>query len=572
MAIEFPHSSIYHYLNAVAQQRPGATALRLVTDLNDGFQDMSWSYQELLDNMRRVARLLKANSQAQRPVCSFLLPNIPQAHAIMWGAESVGVANPLNPLLNEDALLQLMEAAQTDVLIALGPNPVSDIWQKAESVAKRLSKPVKLIPVLFPAESHELFEQQLAHYDAAELSEEELPCIDDIASYFHTGGTTGTPKLAQNSQRNQLACVALHHESMDLQPGDVVMSGLPLFHVAGSMINGLSCLCAGIEIVLPTIAGFRDPNVVQAHWRMVEKYQVSVSGGIPTSVASMVNVPVDADISSLKYLISGGSPVPAALCHDVKNKLELELYQIYGMTECAGAIAMPNVDKPTVPGSAGYVNELIDLKINGAQKAGDSGELLVRGEVVFSGYLGRDEDPLDQGWLHTGDLGHIDEDGYLFITGRAKDLIIRSGHNIDPALIENCLEQHPAVSLAAAVGRPDAYAGELPVAYVQLYDGHEVSEKELMEFAMEHIAERPACPKFIEVLEALPVTAVGKVHKPSLRAAAIERTVAELLPELPAAKVLILDSGEVKLTFVESLSDEQQASASKLAGELNIKL
>lgn len=572
MAIEFPHSSIYHYLNAVAQQRPEATALRLVTDLNDGFQDMSWSYQELLDNMRRVARLLKANSQAQRPVCSFLLPNIPQAHAIMWGAESVGVANPLNPLLNEDALLQLMEAAQTDVLIALGPNPVSDIWQKAESVAKRLSKPVKLIPVLFPAESYELFEQQLAHYDATELSEEELPCIDDIASYFHTGGTTGTPKLAQNSQRNQLACVALHHESMDLQPGDVVMSGLPLFHVAGSMINGLSCLCAGIEIVLPTIAGFRDPNVVQAHWRMVEKYQISVSGGIPTSVASMVNVPVDADISSLKYLISGGSPVPAALCHDVKNKLELELYQIYGMTECAGAIAMPKVDKPTVPGSAGYVSELIDLKINGAQKAGDSGELLVRGEVVFSGYLGRNEDPLDQGWLHTGDLGHIDKDGYLFITGRAKDLIIRSGHNIDPALIENCLEQHPAVSLAAAVGRPDAYAGELPVAYVQLYDGHEVSEKELMEFAMEHIAERPACPKFIEILEALPVTAVGKVHKPSLRAAAIERTVAELMPEFPAAKALILDSGEVKLTFVESLSDEQQASASKLADELNIKL
>ncbi|GAA6153870.1 AMP-binding protein [Pseudoteredinibacter isoporae] len=575
MSNHYAHSSIYHYLNAVAEQQPEATALRLVTDLKNDFQDLSWSYQELLDNIRRVVRLLRDRSQAERPVCSFLLPNIPQAHAIMWGAETAGVANPLNPLLNEDALVQLMEAADADVLMALGPNPVSDIWQKAEAVAKRLSKPVTLIPVFFPAESYELFEQLLGQYSADALEEDSLPGLDDMASYFHTGGTTGTPKLAQNSQRNQLACVALHHESMNLEAGDVVMSGLPLFHVAGSMINGLSCLCAGIEIILPTIAGFRDPNVVLAHWQMVEKYQVTVSGGIPTSVASMVNVPVDADVSSLKYLISGGSPVPAALCHDVKSILGLELYQIYGMTECAGAIAMPNIHKSTVPGSAGYVSDLIDLRINGAEKAGDSGELLVRGDVVFAGYLGRDENPLNDGWLHTGDLGHIDGEGYLFITGRAKDLIIRSGHNIDPALIENCLEQHPAVSLAAAVGRPDAYAGELPVAYVQLYDGHSVTEQELMTYAVENIAERPACPKFIEILEALPVTAVGKVHKPSLRAAATERTVKELLGDsiekLPAFDVNILDSGEMALQFQQSLSSELEVIVAKLARELNLK-
>lgn len=572
MASSYPHSSIYHYLDAIAKAQPEATALRLVTNLQDGFQDMSWSYRELLDNIRRVTRLLKASSEAQRPVCSFLLPNIPQAHAIMWGAETVGVANPLNPLLNEDALVQLMEAASTDVLLALGPNPASDIWQKAQAVAKRLSKPVTLIPVFFAAEGHTLFEQMLPDYSAQAIEEPGLPSLDDVASYFHTGGTTGTPKLAQNTHLNQLACVALHHESMSLAAGDVVISGLPLFHVAGSMINGLSCLCAGAEIVLPTIAGFRDPEVVRAHWRMVEAYQATVSGGIPTSVASMVNVPVDADLSSLKYLISGGSPVPAALCHDVKSILGMELYQIYGMTECAGAIAMPNVNKPTVPGSAGYVSNLIDVKILGAQQPGDSGELLVRGDVVFDGYLGHSENPLRDGWLHTGDLGHVDKEGYLFITGRAKDLIIRSGHNIDPALIENCLEQHPAVSLAAAVGRPDAYAGELPVVYVQLYDGHQVTEKELMVYAQENIAERPACPKFIEILEALPVTAVGKVHKPSLRAAATERTVRELMPDLPAFKVVILNSGEFQLCLEREVLGDNLLKLEKLVQDLNLKL
>ncbi len=159
MVNSYPHSSIYHYLDAIAEAQPETNALRLVTDLNDGFQDMAWSYRELLDNIRRVTRRLSSKSAAERPVCSFLLPNIPQAHAIMWGAETVGVANPLNPLLNEDALVQLMEAAGTDVLLALGPNPASDIWQKAQAVSKRLSKPVTLIPVLFAAEGYTLFEQ-----------------------------------------------------------------------------------------------------------------------------------------------------------------------------------------------------------------------------------------------------------------------------------------------------------------------------------------------------------------------------------------------------------------------------
>lgn len=573
MSSAIKHSSIYHFISAVAEQKPEKIALRLVRQVEPSLSSQTLDYQQLFGNICQTARLIKATADTDRPVCSFLLPNIPQTHGIMWGAESVGIANPLNPLLNEDALLHLMELAQTDVIFALGPLPGTDIWQKAQAVAQRLDKSVRLISVMMEVDGYDQYEKIIKDFDRSELPTTWLPGLDDIASYFHTGGTTGTPKLAKNTHRNQLACVAEHHGSLNLGDGDVVINGLPLFHVAGSMINGLACLCAGVEIVLPTVAGFRDPAVVANHWRMVEEYKVTVSGGIPTSVASMLGVDVDdADISSLKYLISGGSPVSASLCQDVKRVIGLELYQIFGMTECAGGTAMPNVDRPTVPGSAGFVRNSVPITIQGAKNPGDSGELLIQGDVVFPGYLGKNETPLIDGFLHSGDLGHIDAQGYLFITGRAKDLIIRSGHNIDPALIENTLEQHDAVSMAAAVGKPDAYAGELPVVYVQCYDGAQVTEVALMEYAANNIAERPAAPKFVKILPELPTTAVGKIHKPTLRADAAVVALQEAYGNNLNVQARQLDSGQIEAFGVENVADIDVKKLEQAAASLSMLL
>jgi len=158
-------------------------------------------------------------------------------------------------------------------------------------------------------------------------------------------------------------------------------------------------------------------------------------------------------------------------------------------------------------------------------------------------------------------LGHLDEQGNLFITGRAKDLIIRSGHNIDPSLIEGCLEQHPAVSMAAAVGMPDEYAGELPVAFVQLRAGSEVSGEDLQEYAMAHIAERPACPKRIIILDALPVTAVGKVFKPKLREDVTDALLVELLKQRCAhigIKARHTDTGQLVVQLWDVPASEEE--------------
>lgn len=290
-------------------------------------------------------------------------------------------------------------------------------------------------------------------------------------------------------------------------------------------MNSLGGLASGLQMLLPTLAGFRDPEVIRQHWRLVEQYGITISGGIPTSVAAMLEVPLAGhDIGSLRFLLAGGAPVPAALCEQVRAVTGLSLYQVYGMTECAGGIALPNLQRPSIPGSAGHISGEVEVRIDGDNSVG---EICVRGPMVFPGYLGQSAAPLEDGWLRTGDLGHLEEQGNLFITGRAKDLIIRSGHNIDPALIESCFESHPAVLLAAAVGMPDEYAGELPVAFVQLRQGSGVGVDELKQYAFAHIAERPACPKRIFLVEALPVTAVGKIFKQRLRELAAASAFAE---------------------------------------------
>ncbi|AOE83872.1 AMP-binding protein [Pseudomonas sp. TCU-HL1] len=533
-------STVYELLQASSARYPERTALTFIHSLGTEIGEQNFSYAAFFAQLNRSARLLLDLAGTRKPVITLLLPNIPQSQCLLWAAASIGIANPINPLLNEEALASLMEKAGTDLVVALGPAEGSDLWQRALGAALRLPNLPKCVSVLTQAgEFH--YDSLLENYDDDALELALLPRPEDIAAYFHTGGTTGLPKLARQTHANQVAAAYAYRARMAAGPEDVALNGLPIFHVAGALVNSLGGLANGLRMLLPTLGGFRNPEVVRQHWRLVEHYRITLSGGIPTSVAAMLEVPIGGhDIGSLRYMLSGGAPVPAALCEKVKALTGLELYQAYGMTECTGVIALPNLEKPAIPGSAGHVAAPIEVKIDG-------GEICVRGPTVFAGYLGQDVPPLEDGWLRSGDLGHLDADGNLFITGRAKDLIIRSGHNIDPALIENCLESHPAVSLAAAVGMPDEYAGELPVVFVQLRQGQTASVDELQQYAFDHIAERPACPKRVFLVDALPVTVVGKIFKQRLRemaaASLYGERVGELCPDVHCAVSQGADGG-----------------------------
>jgi fatty-acyl-CoA synthase len=220
--------------------------------------------------------------------------------------------------------------------------------------------------------------------------------------------------------------------------------------------------------------------------------------------------------------------------------------EVYGMTETASVHAMSYPDRPVRLGSVGHPGpysrvRVVHLDANGRYErdcaVNEIGTVAMQGPGVFSGYLSEEHNRtafVEPGWVNSGDLGRLDEDGYLWITGRAKDLIIRGAHNIDPIVIEEILFRHPAVALAAVVGEPDAYAGELPVAYVQLKPDTPADPAELLAYIAERTPERAANPVQVYLIPAIPLTAVGKIYKPQLRWDAAQRKVQRMLADLQA--------------------------------------
>jgi fatty-acyl-CoA synthase len=262
--------------------------------------------------------------------------------------------------------------------------------------------------------------------------------------------------------------------------------------------------------------------------------------------------------------IVGAAPLPPAVAAAFALRTGVALCEGYGLTEgtCATAFTQPGAARPGTVGRRLPYQDVRAARLDEATggwailPAGEVGTLVVRGPNVFAGYLvpgldgpvPRRGDKVRDGWLDTGDLGSVDADGYVRLAGRAKDLIIRGGHNIDPHVIEDALLEHPAVSAAAAVGRPDAHAGEVPVAFVALAPGASATAEELHAWARSCVPEPAAAPKRVEVIDAIPVTAVGKPFKPELRRRAAEDAARDALAGTPAEVRARLEDGQVVIT------------------------
>jgi fatty-acyl-CoA synthase len=324
----------------------------------------------------------------------------------------------------------------------------------------------------------------------------------------------------------------------DLGPDDVLINGFPIFHVAGSFVYGLSVLSAGGELLVPGRLGMRNRSFVSSIWKRVSEYGVTAIGGVPTILSALSELELDADISTLRMVLTGGSPLPAELADALERKISKPVRNILGMTECAGVVTIEPFHGPRISGCTGlrlpftavnaFHQDQGKALIAAPCAAGETGVIALSGPNVGPGYS---DSRLDagtfepSGWLVSGDLGHVDGDGRVFVSGRAKDVIIRGGHNIDPAQIENALLQHPAVLSAAAVGLPDSYAGELPVAFVALKQGASADEAELIAFVKPLMSEPAAHPKRVWVLDELPLTPIGKIFKPALRALAARNAI-----------------------------------------------
>lgn len=580
-----PERSILDVFIASAERQGDATAITMLMTGAPDEQPRRVTYDQLLGLIRGAANLF-SDLGGPAPGVAYMLPSLVETHATLWGAETAGYAVPINFLLQPDSIAELLKASGAKILVALGPHPQLDIWQKALELRDRVPGLilVRVSPPGTPAENGVVdFGTALMAQPNDNLTFGEPRGGDDVAAYFHTGGTTGVPKLVAHTHRGQLVAALGGASMCGYTVDDVLTATLPLFHVAGTIVAGLSAFMAGVELVIMSPGGMRNPAIVEGFWRLVAQYKATVVGGVPTAVGAVLQVPVgDHDISALRAGLTGAALLPPAVGKRFKEVTGHTLYEILGMTEASGLISIDPLCGPGGVGSVGWplpYTQVDVLRLNADGRLGEVcaareiGVIAISGDHVSPGYRNPDHNDgvFSDGVLNSGDLGYKDEQGRVYIAGRSKDLIIRSGHNIDPAMIENAMSTHPAVALAAAVGQPDAYAGELPVCFVQLHPGVEVSSEDLQAHAQSSIDERPAWPKEIHVIETIPLTTVGKIYKPSLRCDAAKLRVADLVHNelgLPSSDIDVVDGGARGMRVTVTLAAGYSESVPLLEKEL----
>jgi len=489
---------------------------------------------DFLGLMRAATRWLRRNGVGPSDVVSLLAPNCTATNIAYWAAMSSAAAQPLNLLFTREAIAAQINAVKAKILFTPPPGAPGGLYEKVEGL-RALAPSLERIVVL-PLDGRVAFDgETLTPSD--DLDNADVSDPNRIVALLPTGGTTGAPKLVPLSNRNVVSSAIGSMLAADLRPDDRQLIATPLFHVGGAFVGTLAALGAGSTIIVPTAGGMRNPDVIANFWRIVEAQRVTISGLVPTALGAVAASPLNgADISSLR-----GFGVGASVCPPEIERRFLDVWggdcvrQIYGMTEFAGAFAQTPHDREQRAGSGGIPVALAELAVLSKgeiyRKSTPTGEILARGPQAFSGYL----DPrqvgatFHEGWLRSGDLGRIGDDGEVYVTGRAKDMIIRGGHNIDPAAIEDVALRFPGVGLAAAVGRPDSYAGETPVLFVSPSPGASIDRAALADHVQSGVAEPPARPRAIVVIDEMPTTLVGKIFKPRLREIAAEEAARELL-------------------------------------------
>ena len=555
-------TTVYEMLAGTAAKFPDRPAIsyQLMSGATDKAETLSWS--QFHDQVCQAANLFRSLGVGEGDVVALVLPNATETAVALMGGMTAGIVNPINPLLEPEQIGAILRETKAKVVVTLRNFPKTDVAQKTAEAVKhapsvhtiltvdlnRYLTPPKswIVPLVRPkmnVNHHadvKSFNAEMAKQPKT-LSFEDRK-VDRVAAYFHTGGTTGMPKVAQHLNSGIVYQGWLGQELL-FDEYESVMCPLPLFHVFACHVILMAMLKSGAHVVFPTPAGYRGDGVFDNFWKLCERWGTTFIITVPTAVSALMQRPVDADVSKVKNAFSGSAPMPLELFNRFTKSTGIQIIEGYGLTEATVLVSINPVDGEKRVGSVGLPFPYNDVKIIAQKGDGpvecapdEIGEICVAGPGVYAGNTYTEADKnvdlyYHDKYLRTGDLGRIDPEGYIWITGRAKDLIIRGGHNIDPAEIEDALLTHQDVAFAGAIGQPDAHSGELPCAYVELVAGATATADDLMAHAKKHIHERAAIPKHVEVLVELPKTAVGKVFKPDLRKSAITRVYNAALEE-----------------------------------------
>jgi fatty-acyl-CoA synthase len=548
--------TVYEQLCETRDEHPNkpAVSFQLKSGPKDKAVTLSWT--ELTKKVTQCANLFRSLGIGKNDVVAYLLPSTHETLITLMGGMTAGIVAPINPTLEPEQISDLLRDAKAKVLVTIKAFPKTEVAQLAAAAValtpsvktvieidlrEHLSPPLKwIVPFIRPKNpvTHNAkvidFNEALAGQSADALEFAETG--DKFCAHFHTGGTTGMPKIVQHRHSGVLYNGWIG-KALLYSSDDVVICPLPLFHVLAAYPIWAGCLASGAHMVLPTPAGYRGDGVFDNLWKLIERWGGTFIVTVPTAAAALMQRPVNADISTLKAAFSGSAPLPIELFKRFQAATGVEIIEGYGMSEATCLVSANPTEGLRKVGSVGFPLPYTDVKIFACDDAGkvtkemktdEIGEICLSNLGVVTGATYTDPEKnkglyAKKKYLRTGDLGRIDKDGYLWITGRAKDLIIRGGHNIDPAMIEEALAGHDQVAFAGAIGQPDAKAGEVPCAYVELVDGAIVTKEELLAFAKENVHERAAVPKYMEIMDELPKTAVGKIFKPALRKSAIIR-------------------------------------------------
>lgn len=574
---------------------PSRIALTIMPSGERWNEAVDVTYAELAASVRSYANALASLGVSRTDSIALVSPNTAQLIPALLGAQAAGIAAPVNPALRQDHLLHLLQAGNASVVVVAGPEIHPELWATAVAAAG-LVKPKALLALRPTAATGPA--PQLDRVDgvtvayledlAAAQPDHHLigppPTGTDLAGLFHTGGTTGLPKLAAHTHQMEMADAWAVGAMSELDDDSVLLAALPLFHVNAVVVTLLAQVLRGRRVVWAGPLGYRDPAFIGSFWRIVEGYRIAAMSAVPLVYSTLLAIPVDADISSLRMCIVGAAPLPRAVSTAFRDHTGIQLVEGYGLTEATCASARSFAAAPR-PGSCGQ--RLPYQAVAAARPDPQTGEwitlppdevgtIVIRGDVVFPGYVIAHDDTgpvLDtmgkvvDGWLDTGDVGSVSADGFISLRGRNKDLIIRGGHNIDPAVIEDALRSHPAVIDAGAVGSPDERAGEVPVAFVTVRDT-DVATDELIAWAAGRVSEAAATPKAVFIVDALPVTAVGKPYKPELRLLAARWALRSQLESRGAVLVgddwCVDDGGVIRMAVPEPADAEIRDTVSGL--------
>jgi len=450
------------------------------------------------DAVRRLAHRLEALGVAAGDAVAVMLPNCAEIVTAMFAAWYRGSAmTPINPALTDDEVRYQLEDSSSAVVVG-------------DDRARKLAESLGIAWV----------DVTLVHARDFAALPDERPTAEgsDFALIIYTSGTTGKPKgvLLDHDNLDGMSSSLIEH--FGLAEHDKSLLVLPLFHVNGLVAGVLSPLRAGGEVVVgPRFSA-------DTFWDVVEAHRPTYFSAVPTIYAVLeARTAREVDTSSLRFVICGAAPMPTDLITRFEERFQVPVVEGYGLSEGSVASTINPVDGPRKAGTVGITlsgQEVAVVSPEGVPvPTGERGEVVIRGANVMRGYLGKPDETalvVRDGWLHTGDVGIIDEDGYLSIVDRLKDMIIRGGENIYPKEIEECLYGHPAVLEAAVVGKFDPVLGEVPVAFVATKPGRTATPEDLRTHCSGALA-RYKVPVEIHVRAELPKNSVGKLVKGPLR-------------------------------------------------------